>query len=410
MDCVIVVRGRNFGGGEVQTLKLAERLRARGCASTILQWPNGVASEAFSEAVRSGGFPLVRVDGRTNGRGVRGWARVLESLPRGIWVNATCTFERGSLALDFAAQLRFRRRIAIQHSMPGLDAWHSGRHGWGLLPGVGLEWHWRRSKGWLRQFLLQTIVCDSEAIRDALRRQYWFPPGQLRTVHNGIDPQRFQFGRMFREEWRQRWRIPPGAAVLGAVGRLSAEKNFLSAMKTMQRLASDHPDLSVHLVLVGEGPETARLQAFAEQAGVSSRVTFGGWIPSPWEAYSTFDVFVMPSLTEGLPLSLCEAMSCQCCCVATDVGGVSEVLSRPDIGWLVPPADQDAFDQAVLEAVKLTADRRQAIGRAAREHIVRHFDENVLLDQLVDVILDRTRSPNGPGKHVGQVRHPMETP
>jgi len=113
---------------------------------------------------------------------------------------------------------------------------------------------------------------------------------------------------------------------------------------------------------------------------------FSPFCERPWEVLNAFDVFVMPSINEGLPLTLAEAMACECCVIATKVGGVSEILSRPGLGWLVPPEDGLAFADAVTEAASSTSEERAARGRRARQHIVTNFDAAAQFGAFADAI------------------------
>lgn len=146
--------------------------------------------------------------------------------------------------------------------------------------------------------------------------------------------------------------------VVGAVGRLSTEKAFdvlIQAFSTLPRTA--------HLVILGEGPERERLTALAQSLGVSDRVLLPGFAHAR-SVLPLFDVFVLSSLTEGLPISLLEAMAACRPIVATRVGGVPHVLGDGQYGRLVPPGDADALATA-LGTLLADRDAAAALGAAA---------------------------------------------
>ena len=101
----------------------------------------------------------------------------------------------------------------------------------------------------------------------------------------------------------------------------------------------------------------------------------------------------MPSLNEGLPLALAEAMACECCPVATAVGGIPEAVSGPELGWLVPPSDVEAFADAMIAAASQTAQQRAEIGQRAREHVLKNFNAAVQFDLLADLIESIANTP-----------------
>jgi glycosyltransferase involved in cell wall biosynthesis len=133
--------------------------------------------------------------------------------------------------------------------------------------------------------------------------------------------------------------------------------------------------LDLQLVLVGEGSETRRLQQISANLGLQERVRLETFTHSPWLVYPALDVFLMPSRTEGLPLGLLEAMACGCCPIAMGVGGVPDVITSPELGWLVNPEDRAGFYRAMQAAARSNASELSAMGRRARAHIVSHFDE-----------------------------------
>ena len=156
--------------------------------------------------------------------------------------------------------------------------------------------------------------------------------------------------------------------------------------------------------MAGEGPQEHELRAQAEQIVPGGRVIFSPFCDRPWEALNALDVFVMPSRNEGMPLTLLEAMACSRCPVATTAGGIPEVLSRPDLGWLVPVGDADAFTAAMIDAASRTAEQRATMGEHAREHVQAHFNAATQFNALVDII-----EPTGLTRWLSRARAPTHT-
>ena len=157
--------------------------------------------------------------------------------------------------------------------------------------------------------------------------------------------------------------------------------------------SDDFPERDFRLVFVGEGDREVGegnceqdLKAKAAQILPRGRVIFEPFCDRPWEPLSALDVFVMPSLNEGLPLTLLEAMACECCPVATAVGGIPEVLVSQELGWLAPWEDPDAFTAAMIDAASRTLEHRMAKGRSARQHVRENFNGAVQFKALGDII------------------------
>src|SRR5262249_41642443 len=108
------------------------------------------------------------------------------------------------------------------------------------------------------------------------------------------------------------------------------------------------------------------------------------------------DVFLLPTRDEALSLALIEAMACGCCPIAMGVGGVPEVLSDPAAGWLIPADDRGRFMDAMDAAVRLDADRRGALGRAARAGVGERFDAGRQSAALADLIEREEAVRRGP--------------
>jgi glycosyltransferase involved in cell wall biosynthesis len=130
-----------------------------------------------------------------------------------------------------------------------------------------------------------------------------------------------------------------------AVGRFSPEKGFDVLLKALAHVVESGGDVS--LVLFGEGGERRKLQELAGQLGLRKRVKMPGFMGNIAAAFSCFDFLVMPSLTEGLPITLLEAMRAKVPIIATSVGGIPHVLQNKISGILVEPRDIDGLVKAI---------------------------------------------------------------
>jgi len=319
------------------------------------------------------------------------WWRYFAGRPWDLCVLVKGDVDAGSYKLDIAARLRFGNYVTVEHLMADASPKTRRLH-FGFIPGLGLWWYRARLRRFLRSVGPRRVLCVSDAVRRRLIADYRFPARKAIAVANGIDVQRFRPDPVQRAVWRRRWNIAPDALVLGAVGRFHPRKGYDTALAGFQVLLNEFPEKDLRLVLVGEGQDEGVLRARASQLKPNGRVTFWPFCDRPWEPLAALDVFLMPSLNEGLPLALLEAMACGCCPVASAVGGVPEVLESPQLGWLVPAADDAAFAASMVDAVSRTDDDRRAMSERGRKHVVDRFDMHTQFGRLADVIESSTRS------------------
>ena len=177
---------------------------------------------------------------------------------------------------------------------------------------------------------------------------------KVTTIRNGVEPG----GRPSSDDKRRELGLD--GILIGAVGRLDRQKGFATLIEAMARLK----ETPARCAILGDGPERARLEALIRRRGLERTVRLlGEQDAAPW--LPAFDVFCLPSLWEGLPNSLLEAMALGLPVVASGVDGVPEAVTDGKDGLLVPPEDSDAL-AAALGALTNDAGRRAALGAAAK--------------------------------------------
>lgn len=182
--------------------------------------------------------------------------------------------------------------------------------------------------------------------------QYGISSPQGLTILNGIEEKKFSRTHNGKSSPVLEASVSrnPREWVVGTVARLSPEKGIhhLLHAHAILRLRG----LPMRLVLVGEGPQRGELEALAEALGISSSVEFMGYQDNVETFLSTFDFFVLPSLTEGIPLSLLEAMANGLPVVATNVGGIPEIVVHQESGLLVPSGQPEALAHALSQLIQ----------------------------------------------------------
>lgn len=207
---------------------------------------------------------------------------------------------------------------------------------------------------------------------------------KLEVILNGIDVERFSSARASDEE-KKALGISGGYPVIGSVGRLSREKGIRFLLDAAAKVIEEVPE--ARFLVVGEGEEKEPLMRYADSGALKGKVVFAGYRDDADKIYPMLDVFVMPSLTEGIPLSLLEAMASAKPIVATKVGGIPSVITDRRSGLLVDPQDSDALSGGILSFL---ADRRLAemTGGNAREAVKEKFSIETTVKKYQEVYLN----------------------
>lgn len=188
--------------------------------------------------------------------------------------------------------------------------------------------------------------------------------GRAAVVYNGIRTDRFHVDDVRRSEARRALGIEPDAFVAGSVGRLVPLKNHALLLNSLARIRTEVP--LARVVLIGAGVLDDELRRLAVDLGIEDIVVFAGERPEIHALLPAFDVFVLPSNTEGLSIALLEAACTGLAIVATDVGGNPRIVSHDLTGMLVPPGDVEAVSSALLRLAREPG-FRQRLASAARD-------------------------------------------
>ncbi len=232
------------------------------------------------------------------------------------------------------------------------------------LTGRKLRWMYRLS-------LLRTarIALVSAPVRDHHIASGWVSAARSEVVMNGLPVDRFEPTAARRAAARASLGIGDSAPVIGCVGRLVELKNQQLLVETMPPLLAIHPDLV--LVLVGDGDRAAGLRERAAALGVAHAVRFLGSRPMVHDLLCGFDLFALPSFTEGLSVALLEACAAGLPIIASDVDGNRAVIRHATTGLLIPVDDRAAWLAAIGALLRDPAQRAQ-LGARARQWAIAH--------------------------------------
>ncbi|MFQ5706811.1 MAG: glycosyltransferase [bacterium] len=205
-------------------------------------------------------------------------------------------------------------------------------------------------------------------------------PAKISVIDNGIDTSRFN-GKHGKDAIRRKLRLPVNKVIIGTIGRLVPEKGHDLLLRAARGLVANDPNLL--FVIVGDGPLGRNLERQRAALGLENQVLLLGQREDVPELLSAFDVFVLSSVSEGLPMVLLEAMAAHKAVIATRVGSIPEVLQEGKTGLLVEPDANDL--QHKLAELLQDKSRIAELGKLARERILKDYSSRAMAEKYVRV-------------------------
>jgi len=239
---------------------------------------------------------------------------------------------------------------------------------------------------WTARIGNERLIAVSEYVRQSANRHLKFSLNEIDLLYNPIDTDALANGRAkTREQLLCEIGLPADAIVLLNVGRVAPQKGLIYALRALPKIIEAYPQ--AHLLSVGATSDPAWLEQMkneAIRAGVAGHFHIIGPRHDVTDFLHSCDVFVFPSLYEGLGIALIEAMAAGCACLATTVGPISEFMEDGRNGVLVPPAEPEAIAAAICELLA-NPKRRAHLAENAQQTALARFQPQVAADRLTQI-------------------------
>jgi len=210
------------------------------------------------------------------------------------------------------------------------------------------------------------VIAISKSVQKHLVEDFGVEDSRIVQVYNGIELGRYRVtGDAADTGLARSLGIEAGNTVVGTVGRLSPVKGFRYLIRAFAKAVSE--DAGLRLVIVGEGPEKTALENLAAKLDVTGKVVFTPGGRDLERYFGLMDIFCLPSVHEGLGLSLMEAMAAGRACIASDVGGLSELISHGKDGILVPSCDPESLAESITRFASDAGMRGSLADNAAKK-------------------------------------------
>jgi glycosyltransferase involved in cell wall biosynthesis len=347
---LLVIGQLHRGGAEGQLVLLARGLAGSAFDPTVACLSE--IAEPHATYLRDSGVPVAVIPRRGHGDLFR--VRSLAALVGSSGADLAHSFLVGANAYAYAAtRLAGLRRLVVSSrtTMP--------------MPA--------RSRRLVHRWVFghaERIIANSETVRDFTAGYYGAPPSRIRVVRNGVDLEAYREAAGSRETVRAALGIARDALLVGTLGRLSREKNLELFVDLAAALSREIP--GSRFVIAGEGPHRAAVERAVKAASLEGALRLAGAREDVPDFLSALDLFVLTSDTEGLPNAIMEAMAAGLPVVATDVGGVREVVTEGETGHLVPRGRLVPLLGAARSLLGDDALRRR-MGEAGRRRIAVEF-------------------------------------
>jgi len=202
------------------------------------------------------------------------------------------------------------------------------------------------------------------------------------VIPNAVDLKLFDAVTLGAEKKKKELGIVDSYPVLGVVARLTPVKGHSVLIGGVSKLVKKYPKL--HCLFIGDGESKPDLEKQINDAGLVRNFSFLGFRQDVSKLLSTLDIFVLPSLTEGMPNVILEAMACSVPIIATHVGGIPEVVKDGWNGLLIPPEDPETLASSILKLLKDRTLRIQ-MGRNGRKHVQEKYSLDMQIQRFIQI-------------------------
>ncbi len=279
-------------------------------------------------------------------------------------IDVLITKDRDLFVAGTAARFGGRPLVLVRHGLPMRSSY--------------------KKHTFLLKNLADGVITNTCSIKDLYEMNGWVKKDFTRVIYNGTIATNNIPSYSYSEKF-------PGRKIVLIVGRLAVQKGYFYLIDAISLLVKKHKDLM--FVVLGEGKLYRKLVAYARKKGVSDHIHFVGFVDNVVPYLKGCDIFVLPSLYEGMSNAAMEAMSYGKPVILTNVNGAKELIPDPRKGLLIPPRDAEAIAHAV-ELLKDDAELREELGREAQKHVLANFPVSEMISKIQMYIEERIMAKN----------------
>lgn len=240
----------------------------------------------------------------------------------------------------------------------------------------------------LNQHLIHKIIAVSDAVRERLVQERGIDSTKIQYIPNGIDSTHYNinnYSANLMKDLKSNFTFNNNTLLIGMIGALHRNKGYNYLLLAAKSIIKKHPN--TRFIFIGEGQYREELEEITRDLDLTRNVEFLGYIADVSAYYGIFDIFVLPSLVEGMPLCLLEAMAMGVPVIATAVDGNKELVVNGETGLLVPPKDVTALTEAIEYMIE-NPGKAKEMGNAGKKRIQNNYSLQKNIEQTIDVYLN----------------------
>lgn len=364
-----VINNLNIGGAEKLLLSTVLKINKDRFDVTVLSMLEG---EDLLPDFNNAGIEVVAI-GMNNKRDISGFVKLYKFFK----INHVNIVHTHLLEADI-----FGRYAALLAGVPVILSTEHSVEPWKIRP-KNLKTHLRLLLD--RWIIKHTtgIISISDKIKELLIIYLKIEETKIFVIKNGIDlTKTYHTGKNTKSNW---------PLVVGSVGRLVEAKGYKYLLHAFKKINMLYPETK--LMIAGDGPLKSDLTNLSASLNITQHVTFTGMLNNIPEFLEKIDIFVLSSIQEGLPIALLEAMAAHKAIIATNIGGIPEVIQHRKDGLLIEPANVIDLENAILKLI--TNDKkRDSFAHNAREKVVNNFNLNKTVNDLEALYINLTSRQN----------------
>lgn len=263
-----------------------------------------------------------------------------------------------------------------------------GEHGRDMLDIDGTNKKYIMLRKILRPFVSKYIALSKD-LENWLHNSVAIKPARIRQLYNGVDTTKFSPRKVTEHKIPDKYLVESGIKIIGTVGRISGEKDQFSLVRAMAIVFKRKPELTANLrlIIIGDGPLFSELEKLVKQEQLQAYIWLAGARNDVADLFNEMDLFVLPSLGEGISNTILEAMASGLPIIATNVGGNPELVLEGKTGMLVSPKTPDELADKIIDFHE-QPDLFHEYGKAAKKRIEKEFSLDAMVARYISVYDD----------------------
>ncbi|MGB3724789.1 MAG: glycosyltransferase family 4 protein [Glaciecola sp.] len=376
-----------FGGTEIHTIGLITHLLNKHAKVRLICCQHGIYQEKIdhpSLAIESHQLSVDKI-GLHN---ITQWNKLVKGQRKSVLILPKGRAELFGISSLLYLWCKFKKIVYIEHSEADeMPAKSSKKYMGGAISGLGFWWFKEKLRRMLIGIFADKIIAVSKPVAKRLVHDYGWNKQKITVVENGVSPSKFQKDLQLGLAFRKKLNVSNDTFIFGMLTRLDPLKGVDNAIRAFAQFLESQPELTngiCKLVIVGEGQEEHNLKSLVSSLGVSDSVIFSDFIEEPKIALSCFDTVLFPSRKEGLPLSLLEAMACECLPVVNNVGGMPGVVDNPLL--IAELGNTDTLTHCMRNAMRMTSAEKQNLTDYYKTKVNEEYDEAKTYEKIAKIV------------------------